>query len=313
MGERALDRQRGELTQVHRRSAGLAPHSTILADLVVLPLRCAQFKLTGVSLGHGSYVNSVAYLHPTLAHPNGLIASGSLSSLILIHEGPSNGAWASNVDGEEGQTPGRDTRNTEDPIKTLVGHASNVCSLSVSAPPLSQPNALQTLRLASSAASKRSRKSTRSRPSSSSSFQGAKVAFGAGPTTTTTPPPSSPSLSTFNLTLPSLSQGGSSTPVSPITSSFPIHSGSPVPTPAPPANDDQPEQLLISTSWDCTARVWGTREWDEKLVLEGHKEAVWAGVIVEGIDCGRKDGERSFLTGESLTSQADDSVSIAGS
>jgi phospholipase A-2-activating protein len=53
----------------------------------------------------------------------------------------------------------------------------------------------------------------------------------------------------------------------------------------------------MSTSWDCTARVWGTREWDEKLVLEGHKEAVWAGAIVEGVDCGRKDGERSFLTG----------------
>lgn len=34
-------------------------------------------------------------------------------------------------------------------------------------------------------------------------------------------------------------------------------------------------------------------------MLSGHKEAVWAGVIVEGIDCERKEGDRSFLTGES--------------
>lgn len=40
----------------------------------------SQFKLTGVGLGHGSYVNSVAYLAPTVDHPNGSFLLDSISS-----------------------------------------------------------------------------------------------------------------------------------------------------------------------------------------------------------------------------------------
>lgn len=64
----------------------------------------------------------------------------------------------------------------------------------------------------------------------------------------------------------------------------------------PPQGAVEQEPLLISTSWDCTARVWSIETWECLLVLEGHKEAVWCGLVVDGKECGRKDGERSFLT-----------------
>lgn len=55
--------------------------------------------------------------------------------------------------------------------------------------------------------------------------------------------------------------------------------------------------MLISTSWDCTARVWSLETFETLVVLEGHKEAVWAGIVVESWECGRGEkGRRTYLT-----------------
>ena len=33
---------------------------------------------------------------------------------------------------------------------------------------------------------------------------------------------------------------------------------------------------IVSGSWDASARVWNTRNWDCQAVLEGHQASVWS-------------------------------------
>ncbi|CDZ96224.1 sirtuin 2 (silent mating type information regulation homolog) 2 (cerevisiae) [Phaffia rhodozyma] len=251
-----------------------------------------EYKLSGVGLGHGSYVNSVAYIHPTSNHPNGLVASGSLSSLILIHEAPTKGSWASSVDGEEGFTPGRDAiRPSEQPLHTLVGHSHNVCSLSISAPswaktavsvacdPIERSKAPNST-TATTSSPNRSRPTSKELISEKSSSKSTLSGF---PLWNYRPGQDDKTRGPGDLTKPSPSSYEEQTDQ---------ERGLNCTTGQVPEED----QLLISTSWDCTARVWSTSTWKEILCLEGHKEAVWAGLVVEGKHCGRKENERSFLT-----------------
>jgi WD40 repeat protein len=60
----------------------------------------------------------------------------------------------------------------------------------------------------------------------------------------------------------------------------------------------QAQTLLISSSWDCTSRVWrlddeDQQSWHHLHTLKGHERAVWAAEVVSATK-----GEETYLTGE---------------
>jgi WD40 repeat protein len=39
--------------------------------------------------------------------------------------------------------------------------------------------------------------------------------------------------------------------------------------------------LIVSGSWDCTARIWKVGNWESSVVLEGHSASVWAAIALD--------------------------------
>ncbi|CAG8434421.1 1374_t:CDS:10 [Diversispora eburnea] len=68
-----------------------------------------DFTESKTFLGHNEFVNSVAYLPPNAEYPSGLIISGSNDKTINVF----------------------DIEASHEPIRTLIGHTGNVCSLDV--------------------------------------------------------------------------------------------------------------------------------------------------------------------------------------
>ncbi|CAO3660671.1 unnamed protein product [Umbelopsis vinacea] len=81
-------------------------------DKTVRSWNCTKandFQQRNVYLGHLHYVNAVAYLPPSAAHPNGLIVSSGSDKIIHVY----------------------DVDRPDEPCYNLIGHTENVCSLAV--------------------------------------------------------------------------------------------------------------------------------------------------------------------------------------